>query len=207
MIITHHGIQSFKVSFGDVTLSFDPVSKDSKRHDAWRSGADITLVSLNHPDMNGASQTSRGDKETFLVNGPGEYEVQGVFIKGLESLSEYDGKERFNTIYMVNMEGMNLCFLGSLGNASIPPATKEAIEGVDILFVPIGGEGVLSPHEAYKFAVSLEPSVIIPMNYTPESLKLFLKEGGGKESSPVDKLTIKKKDLDGKEGEIIVIKE
>lgn len=207
MIITHHGIQSFKVSFGDITLAFDPVSKDSKKHDAWRAGADITLVSINNPDMNGHAQASRGDKETFLVKGPGEYEIQGIFIKGLESFSEYGGKEILNTIYTVNMEGMNICFLGALGNPSIPPATKESIEGIDILFVPIGGDGVLSPHDAYKFAVSLEPSIIVPMNYSEDSLKLFLKESGSKENTPVDKLTIKKKDLEGKEGEVVVIKE
>lgn len=207
MIITHHSLQSFKVSFGDTTLAFDPVSKDSKKGEPWRGGADITLVSLNHPDMNGVNQASRGDKETFAITGPGEYEIQGIFIKGLQSVSHYGGEEKINTIYTVNMEGMNLCFLGALGDTNIPATTKEAIDGVDILFVPIGGEGVLAPAEGYKFAVSLEPSIIIPMNYTEDKLKAFLKEGGGEKTESLDKLTIKRKDLEGKEGEIIVIKD
>ena len=52
---------------------------------------------------------------------------------------------------------------------------------VDILFVPIGGDGVLDPAQAYKLAVSLEPKLIIQMHYgdvgDKNALKTFLKEG------------------------------
>jgi L-ascorbate metabolism protein UlaG (beta-lactamase superfamily) len=204
MIISYQGAQSFKVQFGDTVLAFDPVSKESK-FKTGNYGADIALISLNHPDMNGVDQVNRGDKQAFIINGPGEYEIQGVFIKGLLSSSGYDGEERINTIYTVNFENMNLCFLGALGSTEIPSETKAGIDGVDILFVPIGGSGVLSPAESYKFAVSLEPSIIIPMNFDEKSLKAFLKEGGGEGVKPTEKLTIKKKDLEGKEGEIVVL--
>ena len=204
MIISYQGSQSFKVQFGNTVLAFDPVSKSSK-FKTGSFGADIALISLNHPDMNGASQASRGDKEAFVIKGPGEYEIQGVIIKGLPSTSQYGGDKKNNTIYTVNLENMNLCFLGALGDANIPNETKEAIDGVDVLFVPIGGEGVLNASEAYKFAVSLEPSIIIPMNFDAKSLKAFIKEGGDESVKPMEKLTIKKKDLEGKEGEIVVL--
>lgn len=204
MIISYQGAQSFKVQFGDTVLAFDPVSKKSQ-FKVSNFGADIALISLNHPDMNGVDQVNRGDKESFIINGPGEYEIQGVFIKGLSSISNYGEENKINTIYTVNFENMNLCFLGALGDVNIPKETKEGIDGVDILFVPIGGEGVLSPSDAYKFAVSLEPSIIIPMNYDDKSLKAFLKEGGSDGTKSIEKLTIKKKDLEGKEGEIIVL--
>lgn len=206
MIISYQGAQSFKVQFGDTTLAFDPVSKKSK-FKVSNFGADIALISLNHPDMNGIDQVNRGDKEAFIINGPGEYEIQGVFIKGLFSSSGYGGTEHINTVYTVNLENMNLCFLGALGNTEIPSETKAGIDDVDILFVPIGGNGTLNPTEAYKFAISLEPSIIIPMNFDEKSLKTFLKEGGGEGTKPIEKLTIKKKDLEGKEGEIIVLSE
>ena len=212
MVISYQGVQSFRVQFGDTVLAFDPVSKKSK-FKAGNFGADIALISINHPDMNGVDQVSRGEKQAFIINGPGEYEIQGVFIKGLPSSSNYGlpaqagGSERLNTIYTVNLENMNLCFLGALGNAEIPSETKAGIDGIDILFVPVGGDGVLDASDAYKFAVSLEPSIIIPMNFDEKSLKAFLKEGGGEGVNPIDKLTIKKKDLEGKEGEIIVLSE
>jgi len=209
MIISYQGAQSFKVQFGDTVLAFDPISKASKLK-TGSFGADIALISVNHPDMNGGEQASRGEKEAFVVKGAGEYEIQGVFIKGLPSVSKYgskDGEKKINTIYTVNLENMNLCFLGALSDVNVPNETKAELENIDILFVPISGEGVLNSSEAYKFAVSLEPSIIIPMNFDERSLKSFLKEGGDESIKGVEKLTIKKKDLEGKEGEIVVLSE
>lgn len=204
MIISYYGVQSFKVQFGDTVLAFDPISRKSKLK-ASNFGADIALISLNHPDMNGLEQVNRGEKKAFIVNGPGEYEIQGVFIKGLSSLSNYGESGCINTIYTVSLESINLCFLGALGDINIPNGTKEGIDDVDILFVPIDGGGVLGSSEAYKFAVSLEPSIIIPMNFGDKSLKAFLKEGGDEKIKPIEKLTVKKKELEEKEGEIIIL--
>lgn len=210
MIITYHGVDFFKVSFGDITIAVNPVSKDSKIK-STRFGSDITLISLkNSLEHNGRDVTSRGDRESFVVDGPGEYEISGVFIKGFMSKSEYGGKENINTIYTVNLEGINLCFLGAIGDEKIPAEIKEKIDGVDILFVPIGGDGVLSPATAHKLAVQFEPGIIIPTHFgevgEKNSLAVFLKEVGDKVEK-TDKLTIKKKDLDGKEGEVIVLEQ
>jgi L-ascorbate metabolism protein UlaG (beta-lactamase superfamily) len=209
MIITHHGADFFKVSFGDTTLAVNPISKDSTIKGA-RFGADITLISLvGSPEHNGADVTSRGDKESFVIKGPGEYEVSGVFIKGFLSKSNYAGKEHFNTVYTVSLEGMNLCFLGAIGDDKLPAEAKEAIDGVDILFVPIGGDGVLDPAAAHKLAVQFEPKLIIPSHFSgvgqANALKTFLKESGSEKTEAADKLTIKKKDLEGKEGEVVVL--
>ncbi len=209
MIITYGGLESFKLQFGDTILAFNPASKDSKfKTPAF--GADIVFTSLNHPDFNGTETVSRGDRQPFSVTGPGEYEVKGIFIKGMESKSSYSGNEQINTIFTVNLEGMNICFLGALGSADSAKAARENIDDVDILFVPIGGEGVLAPADAYKFALSLEPRIIIPMHYGDigihDALKIFLKEGGGEKTEALDKLTVKRKDLEGKEAEIVVLK-
>ena len=203
MIITYHGLESFKISQGDVTLALNPISKDSKSK-STRFGADITLITTNLPDFNGRDQTSRGDKESFVIDGPGEYEIKDIFIKGFLS----EGLEnKINTIYLILFEGMNLCFLGALSNPQLSVETLEAIEDVDILFVPAGGAGTLDPASAYKLAVSLEPGVIIPMHYTETSLEQFIKEGGEAKVESLDKFVVKKKDIEGKEGEIVVLKE
>jgi len=212
MIITFLGGESFKVSFGDTTLAFNPISKDSKLATA-KYGADIVLSSLNHPDMNGVDQVSFGDKKAFAITSPGEYEVKGVFIKGFGSESHYDGakasnEKRINTIYSVSLEGMNICFLGALDQTELPKEADEGLDGVDILFVPIGGNGVLDPAKAYKLAVSLEPKLIIPMHYGDiggkDALKAFLKEAG-ENPKATTKLTLKKKDLEGKDAEVAVL--
>jgi hypothetical protein len=205
MIITHHSADFFKVQFGDMVLAVNPVSKDSKIKSS-RFGADIALISVNDSEHNGVDAVSRTDKAPFVISGPGEYEVSGIFIKGFLSKTA-DGK--INTIYTVTMEGMNLCFLGSFGEGGLPDTAKEAAEDTDILFIPIGGDGAIDAHIAEKIANQFEPKVIIPSHYeglgSKDALKIFLKETGSEASKPVDKLTIKKKDIEGKEGEVIVL--
>lgn len=209
MIITYQGVQSFRIQFGDTVIAYNPISKKSK-HSSGNFGADIVLSSLNHPDFNGIDSASRGDKEPFAITGPGEYEIKGVAVQGYGTPVKYDGKEKINTIYLATLENINLCFLGTLESAdNLTPEIREALDDVDILFAPIGGDGVLSPSDAYKLSVKLEPSVIIPMHYGwksgDNSLKTFLKEGGVEGQKPQDKLTIKRKDLDEMEGEIVVL--
>jgi L-ascorbate metabolism protein UlaG (beta-lactamase superfamily) len=208
MIITYHGADFFKVSFGDTTIAVNPISKDSKIK-GKSFGSDITLISVNSPEHNGSDSTSRGEKESFVINGPGEYEVQGVFIKGFLSKSTYGDKERVNTIYTVNLENINLCFLGALSDKELSSEAKEAMDGVDILFVPVGGDGVLDPATAHKIAVQFEPKVIIPSHYVDvgekDALKKFLKESGEEGVKPIDKLTVKRKDIEAMEGDIVVL--
>ncbi len=223
MIITHHGVDFFKVSFGDTTIAVNPISKDSKLK-GTRFGSDITLISLNSLEHNGKEVTSRGEKESFVITGPGEYEVGGVFIKGFLSKSKYtllNGvakgvDERINTIYTVSLEGMTLCFLGALSDVELTDQAKEGIDGVDIMFVPIGGaeDGTLDAAVAHKMAVKFGPKIIIPTHFSisgggevgdKNALKIFLKSAGAENVKSVDKLTLKRKDLDGKEGEVVVL--
>jgi L-ascorbate metabolism protein UlaG (beta-lactamase superfamily) len=205
MVITQHGNQCIKLQFGDTIVAFNPISKDSKQK-STRFGADVCLISINHEDFNGSDQMGFGEKQPFVISGPGEYETKGIFIKGFPSVSHYDGKERINTIYTLNLDNMNICFLGALDSATMNSQTKESIDEVDLLFVPIAGDGVLSPADAYKLAVQFEPKLIIPIGHdtSKDALKMFLKEAG-EDTKPVEKLTIKKKDIEGKEGEVVVL--
>src|SRR3989338_1197537 len=129
MIISYHGAECFKISQGDLTLALNPISKDSSLKPS-RFGADIPLITTTLPDFNGRDQTSRGEKESFIVDSPGEYETKDVFIKGF--LSEGPAK-KINTIYLISFEGLNICFLGALANPTLPDEILEAIEDIDIL--------------------------------------------------------------------------
>jgi len=211
MVITHHGGQCFKVTFGDLTLVFDPISKGGTLP-AVRFGADIALVSRNHPDMNGTEEVAFGGKEPFIISGPGEYEKEGITVQGFLTKSEYglakEQADAVNTIYAVKLEGMTLVHLGALSGTNLPADAKEAIDEIDVLFVPVGGDGVLDPAEANKLATMLEPKIVIPMHWSgmgePKSLDSFIKQEG-EDAEKVEKLTIKKKDVAGKDGAIIVI--
>lgn len=173
MIISYQGAECFKISQGDLSLVVNPQSKIS---------ADVTLFTAGH------GETS--DKSGFVIEGPGEYEIKDIFIKGFQIK---DG-ETYKTTYLITFEGIKLCFLGAI----LP---VKDIEDVDILLVPVSTD----PAEAYKLAVALEPAVMIPFSSDDKGLSQFMKEGGQRVEA-IDKYVVKKKDLEGKEGEIVLLK-
>ncbi len=219
MIITYFGREHFKVTVGDLVVAINPVSKEGSGKVA-KYGADITLVTTNHPDYNGVEQTEHGEKVPFIVRGGGEFEVKDVFIKGFNTVTKLSEgkdptsrgrsagreKEYQNTSYVLTLDGIRITFLGAL-SVMLQPEHKEIIDETDVLFIPVGEDGfLLNPYDAYKLAVSLESKLVIPMDYNEKSLPIFLKESG-KKVDPVEKLTIKRKDIEGKLGEVVLFVE
>ncbi|MBI2175253.1 MAG: MBL fold metallo-hydrolase [Parcubacteria group bacterium] len=204
MIITYYGTSCFKVQSGDYVIAFDPPSKESGIK-APRFQADMVLLSHNHAAHNGAdTMAGKGAGTTpFVVAGAGEYEVRAIQIIGIPTYhDDSEGKKHgTNTTYMLNIEDIRICHLGDFGESALRPETKEQIGAVDILFLPIGGETVMDTEQAVRTMNDLEPRITIPMHYDQTAagrsmLKAFLKESGEKgENGPVEKLTIKKKDM------------
>ncbi len=195
MILTYHGKDFIKAQSGDTIMAINPIGKSSK-YKTTKFGADVALVSKNDEDHNGIEEVTFGTKQPFVVLGAGEYEVKGIFIKGFLS----DANQKINTIYTAQFDGMNLCFLGALTSPLLPEEAVESLVDIDILFVPVGE----NPAAAYKLAVSLEPKLIIPLGEEAE-IKKFIKEAGESSPEKTDKLTLKKKDLEGKEGDIVLL--
>lgn len=206
MIITYHGGQFVKISQGDTVVAANPFGKGSS-FKPIRFGARIGLVSINHPDYNGVDNLSHGEKVPFIVSGPGEYEIGGITISGFASEKTYGKDALLNTIYSIELEGIRICILGAVSSAELRSEQIEGIGEVDIVFVPVGGD-LLSPADAEKIAVTLGAKMVIPLQAAggnEKELKLFLKEAGVEDVKVVDKLTLKKKDLDGKEGEVVLL--
>src|SRR3989338_1496000 len=172
--------------------------------------ADILLVSHGHDDHNNI-KAIKG--EAFLVDGPGEYEIKGVFVQGISSFHDNkEGKERgVNTIYTIEAEDMRFCHLGDLGQKELTDEQLESIGHVDILMIPVGGEYTISASEAAKVIGQIEPKIVIPMHYELPKLKValdgvdkFLKAMGKNNGEPQDKLTIKASALP-KESEMEIV--
>ena len=204
MILTFHEGACIRASAGETTLVFGPVSKGSKNFKPTNFGADVAFISLNHPDMNGSAEAGRGEKQPFVISGPGEYEVKDVTAAAFPSGSKWGGAPRTNTIYSVHFDDLSILYLGALGDLDLPSDVLE-MDSPDVLIIPVGGGGALSPAEAQKLAVKLEAKIIIPILYDEKSLKQFLKEAGEEGTKPVDKLTIKPRDVVGKENEVVVL--
>ncbi len=82
------------------------------------------------------------------------------------------------------------------------------IGDVEILFV-CGGEDreLLNSFESYSNALVLEPKIIIPIGFNEKDLPLFLKEAGKEKIDSLEKLTIKRKDIEMKNAEIVLLSE
>lgn len=203
MIVTHHGKQFFKLQLGDTTIAVNPIGKDSKAK-ASRFGADVALVTTRHHDFDGVENVTYGDKVPFVIDGPGSYEILGNYVQGLYSETKIGKDSLVNTLYYFTFDNIKILFVGALSSKELPTQTLEAIEDVDIVFIPVGSD-LLMPAEAHKLAVSFSPHVIIPMSDDQAALKQFLKEGGDEKIKPEQKFTVKSKDLADKKADIVVI--
>jgi L-ascorbate metabolism protein UlaG (beta-lactamase superfamily) len=174
--------------------------------------ADILLASHGHHDHNNMTAIKG---KPFVIETPGEYEVKGVFVQGIDSFhDDVLGKERGkNTIFVIEAEDMRFCHLGNFGQKQLTDEQLETIGKVDILMIPVGGNYTISSSEASKIIGQIEPKIVIPMHYALPKLKIeldgvdkFLKAMGKNSVTPVDKLTVKASTLP-KEGamEIVVL--
>lgn len=198
MVINWYGQSCFKIITNTLTIVTDPFAKNiGLRPPAF--AADIVCVSHQHEDHNNISAIGG---EPFIVDGPGEYEIKGISILGVESFHDQkQGQERgLNTIYLIESEEIRLCHLGDFGQEKLSDEQLEALGGVDILFVPVGGKTTIDASTAAALVNQLEPKLVVPMHYKLPDLKVeldsadkFLKELGAPSKELVDKITVKKK--------------
>ena len=130
MNITWLGMSCFKIQTKDATIIIDPYS-DKCGLTMVKNKADIALVTNRENDCANNVQRLIGDN--FIIDGPGEYEKNQVFVQGLNA----GAKEQVNdTIYFIEAEDITLGHLGALNHA-LSNSQLETMEGVDILMLPL----------------------------------------------------------------------
>jgi len=207
MYITWYGQSCFKLQNNERTVLINPSDPRKVGLKGPNFKANIFVLT----DMGDSIDKKVLEKDNgFLINGPGEYEVNKIFVYGVPI--KKDGQIK-SVVYQVTMNDIRY---GVLGQLEFLPSGEELdrLDGVDVLFIPIGGEDTLSAEKAVELVNSIEPQIVIPccydihgINTKLDSLEKFLKEMGGKVNETLPKLSIKKKDLLGQVETRIVILE
>lgn len=168
MEITRLGHASFKIRGKRVTLVTDPFDPEFVGFKFPKVEAEIVTISHNHPDHNYKQGLSNNP---FFVEGPGEYEIADVFIKGIGTNHDNkEGKERGkNNIYRIEIDNLHLAHLGDLGHKLNSDQT-DFLGDIDILFIPVGGVYTINAKTAAEVVAQIEPTVVIPMHYYEERL-------------------------------------
>lgn len=217
MLIQYYGHSCFKLTTkpagratDDISVFLDPFSKEIGLRPP-QGQADVIFISHDHWDHNNV-EALKGDP--VVINTPGEYSVKGINVIGIESF--HDTKEGSakgkNTIFILETEDLKICHLGDLG-CDLNSKQIEEIDGIDVLMIPVGGgEYTIDGKKAAEIVRKIEPAIVIPMHYNIKGSSVdiedeskFCNETGNCSKEKVSKLNIKKKDLEGKAMEVIVM--
>jgi L-ascorbate metabolism protein UlaG (beta-lactamase superfamily) len=201
MDITYLGHSSFRIRGKTATLITDPYSPQIGLKFPRHVEAEIVTVSHEHADHNCVSQV---EGNPFVIRGPGEYEIQGIGVVGFSTFhDEQKGASRGrNTIYRIEVDGVSIVHLGDLGHI-LSNEQIEALDGVNVVCVPVGGNHTLDAVKATKLINEIGPNIVIPMHYDNPQLNkeifgqlqpvsAFLKEIGKEGTTPQSKLTLSK---------------
>lgn len=184
MEIVWQGHSCFRITErGLATVVCDPYDSEAVGFEPLRVRGDVVTVSNPTPGHNFSSAVKGS---SFVVTSPGEYEIGGAFITGIQTThpnKKGESKPR-NCLFVIDYTGITVVHLGMMDR--VPTQTEvENLGTVNILLLPVGGDGALSASKATEVVSLLEPNVVIPMMYNIKGstakldpLSKFMKEMG-----------------------------
>jgi L-ascorbate metabolism protein UlaG (beta-lactamase superfamily) len=175
MRVSWHGQSAFTLEGEAATVFVDPwgdMSAAASRGIEWGypeiespAGVDLLIVTHEHSDHNGVEKI---DGEPALVRSrAGTHESPLGNVVAIAS--EHDGvagTERGpNTIVVFDLDGIRVAHFGDFGQPALRPEQRAHLEGIDLLFVPVGGGPTINGATAAGIAIELGASWVVPMHY------------------------------------------
>ncbi len=203
MEITWYGHSCFRLTERNMaSVVTDPFDSKVVGYEPLKLKADIVTVSH---DAAGHNNKDSVKGTSLVIDGPGEFEIGGVFITGVQTeggtVKKKSANGLRNTLYVFDYDGITVAHLGDLKQVPSQPEI-EAMGTVNVALVPVGGGGGLNAAKAAEVISLLEPNLIVPMHYatpdaklTLDSLNKFLKEMGLSKPSPQPSLKISRSGL------------
>jgi L-ascorbate metabolism protein UlaG (beta-lactamase superfamily) len=182
MEITWFGHSCFRLTErGLSTTIIDPYDGEALGDPVLKLKGDIITISHDKP---GHNHVSAVQGVSFTISGPGEYEIGGVFITGIQTNEDLGENGIPNNLFLFNYNGISIAHLGAL-NRVPSQAEVEDMGPVNVLLIPVGGENTLDAARASEVVSLFDPNIVIPMHYdAPDSsmdaglLQKFLKQMG-----------------------------
>lgn len=182
MEITWFGHSCFRITErGMGTVVCDPFDAAETGFEPLKLKADIVTSSIDSPHHRHIAATQSAKSNPFVITGPGEYEINNVFIQGYQ---DYKHEKNGNTVFVIEYNGIFVAHLGRL--KQMPTMAEiESFGTTHVMLVPIGGHETLNASQAVELISLIKPNFVIPMIYDDPLCKLeldpltkFLKEMG-----------------------------
>jgi L-ascorbate metabolism protein UlaG (beta-lactamase superfamily) len=182
---------------GNTSLIMDPFSQGiGLRIPPQQGQANVVTISSDDPDHSAVDDLV-DEPSHVVINGPGEYEASGMQIKGIRtSRLTGEGETAWNTVYVVEIEGMSVCHLGN-PDRLLTGREVEELGSPHALVLPVGSKRGLSAEDAVEMVNAISPRIVIPVLYAHSGNKtdlrdigVFLKELGSKAQEPQTRLTV-----------------
>jgi L-ascorbate metabolism protein UlaG (beta-lactamase superfamily) len=159
--ITWYGHSCFRITERNrISVITDPFS-DSIGLPAPKLKGDVVTISHPEPGHNFA-EAVKGN--VHVLEGPGEYELSGVFITGIAMHLVEEDVARWNIAYLMEYDNLTVLHLGDL--AHVPDqSTIESFGAVNVLLLPVGGGNALRASQAAEVVALIEPQYVVPMHY------------------------------------------
>lgn len=126
--------------------------------------ADIVLFTS---DQKGQTQSS----SPVIIDSPGEYEVSDTSLQGIAARSHMDEeKQKSATIFKIIGEDIRVAVTGHI-YPELSDEQLEALGTIDVLIIPVGGNGyTLDSIGALKLVKKIEPKIIIPTHFADKDI-------------------------------------
>ena len=172
-------------------------------YDDPQLSADLVLVTHEHPDHNnvelvtGSSQVVRGLEADGSVRKvyqvldrlPNEEKPtwrdarlrvarspHAIMVTSIPAWhDDKEGRERGATaMFLIEVGGVRIVHCGDLGQTRLTNEQIEALGGVDLLLIPVGGKYTIDGQQAAAIVLQIKPRSVVPIHYKTPALTFDL---------------------------------